>query len=302
MRKIKFEAHWCLWDGYNDIRSRLFAQYKTPEINLDNVEFVTSNDYDVAFCCNYASTLQPDKPTYIFPHEPHWNGSHQKNLQNNVTIFGFDKSIYTGGKCIEYPMFPFYGGVGPPLDNIDVWNYNNMYNGVFKKDKNISCSITAINREIDSTCLYPKRFKLINSLLNENYIDLYGCTSLLELGSNVKTGNKKIDFVSPYKFTLSVENTHSKNYITEKFYDAILTDCIPIYYGVSNIKEIHPEDGYILIEDIDDIESIKSLLKEVNNNVDDIYKQKIDGARKIKQKLFKELNPLKKILEIINNL
>ena len=199
-------------------------------------------------------------------------------------------------------MYPFYGGVGPPLDCIDVWNYDTIYNGEFKKERNISCSITTNKKVVDPTCLYPNRFKLINSLLNENYINLYGCTSLIELGTNVKNGNKKIDFVSPYKFTLAVENTHSKNYITEKFYDAILTDCIPIYYGCSNIKELHPEDGYILIQDINDVESIKKLLIEVNNNADDIYRQKIDGARRIKQKLFKEHNPLKKIIEIANNL
>ena len=302
MKKIKFEAHWCLWDGYSDIRNRLFAQYKTPEINFNNIEFVLTDDYDVAFCCNYASSLQPEKPTYIFPHEPHWNGSHQKNLQSNVTIFGFDSSIYSGGTCIETSMYPFYGGVGPPLDCIDVWNYDTIYNGEFKKERNISCSITTNKKVVDPTCLYPNRFKLINSLLNENYINLYGCTSLIEQGTNVKNGNKKIDFVSPYKFTLAVENTHSKNYITEKFYDAILTDCIPIYYGCSNIKELHPEDGYILIQDINDVESIKKLLIEVNNNADDIYRQKIDGARRIKQKLFKEHNPLKKIIEIANNL
>ena len=39
-----------------------------------------------------------------------------------------------------------------------------------------------------------------------------------------------------------------------------------------------------------------------NNNVNDIYKQKINGARKIKQKIFKDYNPLKKVIEIVNNL
>lgn len=298
MKKIRYEAHWQPFDGYKSITERLFAQYLTPEISLEGFEFVNSDDYDVGFCCNFDSLNAKDKPIYVFPHEPHWSGCHQKSFPDNVTILGFDKELYTGGKCIESHAFPFYGGMGAPYDTIDVWNYHNMTNSIFEKSKNISCSITTINREVGPTCLYPKRFKLLNSLLNEPYINLHGCTSLLDKGNNVRDGNKKIDFVSPYKFTLTIENTHSKNYITEKFYDAILTDCIPIYYGVSNLKEIHPDDGYILIPNIDDIEGIKSLLKEVNENADDIYKQKIEEARKIKQRLFKDLNPIKKIIEL----
>lgn len=297
-KKVKF---FCPWTSSELITKRVISQFLTSEEDFKTIEIVYDDSYDIAVCFNHINVpIEKDKKYFIFPQEPDWNGSHQKNLQDNITIFGFDKSKYTGGICIESPMYAFYGGIGPNTDGLDVWNYSNIINTNYVKDKNISCSITVLNSNNGPSCIYSKRYKLLNSLLNEPYIDLYGCSSLLEKGSNVKSNSKKIDFVAPYKFSLTIENTHSKNYLTEKFYDAILTDCIPIYYGVNNLKELFPEDGYILIEDIDDIDRIKKLLKEVYQNADNIYKQKIEGAKKIKQRFFKEYNILKKVSESCN--
>jgi hypothetical protein len=86
--------------------------------------------------------------------------------------------------------------------------------------------------------------------------------------------------------------------VTEKFYDSILTETIPIYYGCKNIKEIYPEDGYILINDINNLTEINELLIRINNNSDEIYNQKIEGLRQIKKRYFKEFNLLKKIIEL----
>ena len=102
-----------------------------------------------------------------------------------------------------------------------------------------------------------------------------------------------------YKFTLTVENDYNHNYVSEKFFDAILTDCIPIYYGCSNIKDLFPEDGYILLDNIDDMEYVQDTLSHINNNMDKIYNQKIEGAKKIKDRYFKDHNLLKKIIGIL---
>ena len=109
---------------------------------------------------------------------------------------------------------------------------------------------------------------------------------------------KRHDALIDYKFNLSIENEYQDNWISEKFYDNILTDTIPIYFGCKNIKEIYPEDGYILIENINDVNQINELLYYVEKNADEIYQQKINGLKKIKEKYFKEFNLLKKIVEL----
>jgi len=43
---------------------------------------------------------------------------------------------------------------------------------------------------------------------------------------------------------------------------------------------------------------VRNLLYNINDNADEIYNQKITGLKKIKEKYFKEFNPLKKIIEL----
>lgn len=47
------------------------------------------------------------------------------------------------------------------------------------------------------------------------------------------------------------------------------------------------------------MEYVQDTLVDINNNKDKIYNQKIKGARKIKERYFKDHNLLKKIIEIL---
>jgi hypothetical protein len=250
---------------------------------------VFDDTYDTIIFFNHINLeYKPNTNVYIFPHEPSWSGSHQKHLPNNSTIFGFDKSLYIGN-CIEGPAHTFYGGRGPWVDPLEFWCYDNLKNITLNKTKNISSSVTKLNENNGVTCTYPQRYE-ISKLIDElDFVDFFG-------GGDCSP--KKQDALVNYKFNLAIENEHSNNWITEKFYDGILTDTVPIYYGCKNIKELYPEDGYILIEDINDIDGIKNLLTHINENSDRIYNSKLEGMRKIKQKYFQEFNLLKKIIKL----
>ena len=96
---------------------------------------------------------------------------------------------------------------------------------------------------------------------------------------------------------ICIENTNEKNYISEKFYDCILTNTIPIYFGCKNVEEIWPENGYINIEDINNIDSIVSQLKLINDNVDLYYNNMFPELLKMKKRYFSEFNLLKKVYD-----
>jgi hypothetical protein len=282
--KIKICASWT---STTEATKRVLYQFKTPKINLDDVEFVYDNSYDlIIFFNNVCEQLKEGSNAFIFPHEPSWTGTHQKVLSKNVTIFGFDKQIYTGN-CIELLAHTFYGGRGDWVDPQSFWNYDFLSKASFTKSKNISCSITKLKENNGPTCLYPQRHKLAE-FINNKFIDMYG--------GWLDNSPKRHDALVNYKFNISIENEHINNWITEKFYDCILTDTIPIYFGCKNIKEVYPEDGYILIEDINDVDGIEKMLKEIDKNSEDIYNQKLPGLLKIKEKYFAENNLLKRIL------
>jgi hypothetical protein len=285
MKKIKMSAS---WDSSENITKRLLKQFSNPSIDLSEIEFVYDDSYDVIVFLNHVnSPINENSRAFVFPHEPSWSGSHQKNFLNvNATVFGFDKDLYTGN-CLESIAHTFYGGRGPWVDSLEFWNYNNLVDKIFKKEKNISSSVTTLNYDYGNTCLYPQRFK-IHNLINElSFIDDFA------------TNNKpRLDSLEKYKFNISVENEYQKNWITEKFYDSVLTDTIPIYFGCKNIKEIFPEDGYILINDINNLDEIRELFININENSDEIYKQKINGLRQIKKRYFDEFNLLKIIIKL----
>tara|TARA_R110000803_G_C11977547_1_gene320368 strand:- start:947 stop:1825 length:879 start_codon:yes stop_codon:yes gene_type:complete len=284
------------WDTSENITNRVLRQFKTPEINLTNIKFVYDESYDIAVCFNYICLeINSNKQYYVFPMEPFWNGVHQKVYKEpNCTVFGFCKEGYIGNNIVT-PAHTFYGGRGPWVDKLDIWNCDNIFNTNFiNKTKGISSCITDINF---SYGLYPKRVNVLNQLNESSYIEFFG---LGEYKCKSKNDSpRKIDCTKNFKFNLSIENECRDNWVTERFFDAILTDCIPIYYGCSNIKELFPEDGYILLDNIDDMKYVQDTLSHINNNMDKIYNQKIIGARQIKERYFKDHNLLKKIIEIL---
>lgn len=293
MIKIKLAAN---WDTSENVTERLLRQFKTPDIDLTEVHFVYDDSYDsIVFFNHVSSNIKPGARSYVFPHEPNWSGSHQKVFKGDTTVFGFNKQQYTGN-CIETAAHTFYGGRGPWSDSLDVWSYDNLINRSFPKSKNISSVITSLHAPHGPTCLYPQRSNILNRLSNLTFIDLFGSGKRTP---NAMTSPKKIDAVSDYRFNISVENDCTYNWITEKFYDAILTDTVPIYYGCTNIKDLYPEDGYILIEDINDIDSIENTLYNINQNANDMYTQKLNGLRSIKAKFLAEYNLLRKIIEVV---
>lgn len=44
-----------------------------------------------------------------------------------------------------------------------------------------------------------------------------------------------------YKFYLSFENSLCRDYVTEKFYQPLLYNMIPIVYGSANYSALYPE-------------------------------------------------------------
>jgi len=286
MKKIKISAN---YDSSENLTERLIKQFKTPDIDLSEIEFVYDDSYDIIVFFNHVNTtIKENSKSYVIPHEPSWAGSHQKTFNDGTTVLGFNKNLYQGN-CIETLSHTFYGGRGPWVDTLDFWCYDNLKDKTFIKTKNISSSITKLNEDYGNTCLYPQRFKISNMIDDMSFIDCYG-------GGN--SSPKKKDALVDYKFNLVVENEHGENWITEKFYDSVLTDTIPIYFGCKNIKEIYPEGGYLLIEDIDNLEEISNLLNNVDKNADKIYSENIDSIRRIKKRYFEEYNLLKLIIDL----
>lgn len=296
------------WENSESITKRTIGQFLTPELN-NLIEFVFDDSYDIIVFNNYI-TEQPKSgsKSCIFFHEPTWSGSHQKNFIKTQTdnyelvVFGYDKSHYniSGFDFLESHTKMFYGGRGPWTEGYDFWTMDNLLSNDFTKTKNISSLVSSLG--VDGNygpdgCLYRDRSNLIKNLIEViDFVDFYSWSGDKP---NVKDsiGQKK-DGLVEYKFSLCIENSNEKNYASEKFFDCILTDTIPIYYGCSNIKNLVPEDCYILLDTITDVNYVSNTLYEINNNCDSIYKSKINQLKEFKKRYFTDFNPIIDFLKI----
>jgi hypothetical protein len=301
MKKVKVCSSWT---NSENILKRLLCQFKTSDEDMSNIEFVNDGSEEVVVFFGYITEeISSEKQYYIFPQEPSWTGGHQKSLPeyDNLTLFGFDKDLYNSGfNFVESHSFMFYGSRGPESEEWwNIWNYDKIKNNR-PKCKKISSIISYLGRDygdMPSNCLYKKRIKMVENIIERSeFVDVYSWESN---GTNVKGWlREKSEGLIDYKFSICVENSREKNYISEKFFDCILNDTIPIYFGCENIKDIIPENGYILIDDIDNINEIIEKLWYINENSDELYNRLIPNCRKIKERYFSDFNPLKKINEL----
>jgi hypothetical protein len=300
MYKIKVT---CNWSSSEEVIKRLITQFKLNDDHTKNIEFVADGDYDINLIYGYMTEPLNNKPSLLFPQEPSWSGSHPKffNGIENIKVFGFDKMHYTPTDVVQETVaHMFYGARGPWEEGFDYWNYNNLITNKFHKTKNI-CSFVS-NRGIEETsypkyCLYPERIALVKNLSSKlSFIDFYGWGDKDNLKPFV---SRKYDAIKDYKFCLTIENSRENYYISEKFYDCILTNTIPIYYGCKNIKDFWPESCYFLLDNITDHNYLYETLTWIYNNSDKLYNKLLPSIIKMKTKYFNDFNLITKVLKEI---
>ncbi len=84
-------------------------------------------------------------------------------------------------------------------------------------------------------------------------------------GRGIQSFQDKWDVMSPYKYSVAIENCANDDYITEKFYDCLLSHSFPFYHGAPNIKKYFSSDAYQVI-DINDFSGSLDLIQKTINN------------------------------------
>lgn len=75
----------------------------------------------------------------------------------------------------------------------------------------------------------------------------------------------KLRLLKKYQYTLAFENSLTPDYITEKFYEPLLTGTVPIYFGAPNIDEFAPGDNcYINVQDFASPAQLAEFLRDTN--------------------------------------
>jgi FkbM family methyltransferase len=99
-------------------------------------------------------------------------------------------------------------------------------------------------------------------------------------GAHRKIENK-IEALSSYKYSVTIENCRQRGFFTEKIIDSLIVGTIPIYWGCPDIGEFFDERGIITFENVEDLSKIlESDLDSYYESVKSIVESNAKKARR----------------------
>ncbi|XP_066584323.1 alpha-(1,3)-fucosyltransferase C isoform X2 [Prorops nasuta] len=107
------------------------------------------------------------------------------------------------------------------------------------------------------------RMEYVTELSNYIDVDIYG-----KCGQKSPCENDCFStFIEPnYYFYLSFENSLCEDYVTEKFYNALRYNIVPVVYGGANYTKFAPPGSYINSLDFDSPKMLAEFLLELSKN------------------------------------
>jgi len=83
----------------------------------------------------------------------------------------------------------------------------------------------------------------------------------------------KADVFPKYRFALCYENAMEPGYITEKVFDCMRSDCVPIYLGAPNINEYLPPNTFIDRRQFSSDEHLADFILSISEQKYDLYRE-----------------------------
>jgi hypothetical protein len=313
MKKIKLE---CWWTDTQSLHNRFEKQFFF-ENNFESISLVNDNpDYTIVFGRTEWDKLKtPKERTFYISQEPLWSPNQPIiDIEKHCSkIYISDKRNYPDKEEYIETLLPmFYAGRGES-DHREEWDWSSkMFKTNFDKNE---CIGTVVSNNYNShfyhlsnpdtnRIIYKERTD-ISTFLIDNFESIHTWGTFRTENNKNCHGEawNKLVALKNFKFSICFENTIQKNYISEKFWDCVLTDTVPIYFGCNNISEYIDENCFInLTNHVDDFTYIKNYLEFIVNNCDVLYEKYLVNLKKLKQDFLKKENYnllefIKKIIE-----
>jgi len=146
------------------------------------------------------------------------------------------------------------------------------------------------------------RHAIYKKYKDSGIIDFYGS------GPEVYVPSESGECFIDYKYIIVCENTLQKGFNSEKFYDALLTGCIPIYWGSdvfdenidkNSILKFSPNKNIINFEFDESLENLEKILDYIIAN--DPYNDLIESVKKNYEYAVSKHQGEENLLEILRN-
>lgn len=208
------------------------------------------------------------KPRIFFTAEPDHKNPHKERLKSADYSFSYHYGDGTSNSDLKsyfsqnhVRILNFVAKLGPEKVKREIRNYNENSGKTVGRGV---CMVYSRKTDIRRKLFYNLDFD-VNSA---------GRVFNTEEGWTVSKDRwKLIDYISQYKFYLAIENSRHTGYVTEKLYNALLSDAIPVYWGAPDVGRVFNSDAFI---NLDNFSSIKGLSERLKNMSDSECQEILD--------------------------
>jgi alpha(1,3/1,4) fucosyltransferase len=184
------------------------------------------------------------------------------NLDKFDFVLGFEEDI-----AKNHYKIPYYFVIGKLYDqnSIDYQTIEkNLVKNLYQKNKNIS---------LISKNPHKLRLDLLDKFKSKNItVDCPG-----KVGNNMSSIDdipfqsltvRKRNFLEDYFFNICPENSWSPGYTTEKLYHAMISGCVPIYWGCDKLDDgfYNKEKVFLIDKNLSNIDKIVDTTIDLMNN------------------------------------
>ena len=155
------------------------------------------------------------------------------------------------------------------------------------ENKSKEISLIMSNKTMGHT-MHKSRFNCLSYLSGKiKPISIFGRTP------NALPLNDKKDALTPFKYTIALENHKSEHHWTEKIADAFIAGTLPFYDGATNINSYFPPESFIQIDMTNPSQSLDIINEALDNKEYEKRKEAILHSRELvikKYNLFAVVN------------
>lgn len=234
--RICFSDFWNLFNYEDNYFFRILKMRFNVVIDNESPQYVIYSTYGTNFL-RYKNAV---KILYIA------ENVRPSFLECDFSI-SFDYSSYKG-KNLRYPLYVMYG-FSPNL--LEKKNPD-----LILKEKDHFCNM------IVSNAFSKKRIDFFHLLNAQKRVDSGGRV-LNNINGPVKD---KMEFIKNYRFTMAFENSSYPGYVTEKIFEPMKVNSIPIYWGSEKVVEEFNEKSFINVHAYNRLSDAVHAVLEIENN------------------------------------
>lgn len=292
MRKVKLTFPYLEWDlaRQSPSNTKIWGDYQFL-INED----VAECDYWVVYNHLYKDSetcICPQKNTILLTGEPftvfQYNNKFIWQFEHIITC---QREIIHPRKYFMHLGMPWYVGARYLVDG--KMSFSRNYDELYSQDfVNKTKDICIISSDKNFTEGHRNRLELVNKIKAQfgNKIDVFG--------RGINDFEDKWDVLKDYRYCITIENTKTLDYFSEKLVDCYLSHTFPIYYGCTNINDYFNPESCIIF-DLDNIDGLTKIITKVLSDKDH-YNNSLPHLIEAKKKYLKEYNLFPLIVNFID--